>query len=128
VSRKRVELSLCPESKASYIVFLFLRVDEVHEILLYLFIDRYYPHHRCDSSSTPGCERQKKTTKKNLKGFCEVMNLNDWSCSFQAHKILHKLFFLCCLIPSDSYHFSLGLLIALQKRNPFFFKLITQTT
>lgn len=56
------------------------------------------------------------------------MNLNDWSCSFQAHKILHKLFFLCCLIPSDSYHFSLGLLMALQKIYIFLFSKLTQTT
>lgn len=51
---KGFQQELSPESKASDIVFLF-RTNEVDEILLYSFIDWYYPHHRCDSSSSSGC-------------------------------------------------------------------------
>lgn len=42
------------------------------------------------------------------------MNLKYWSRSFVGFRILHKLFFLCCLIPSDFYHFSPGFLLKFQ--------------
>jgi len=69
----------------------------------------------------------KKKTKKNLKGFCEVTNLNDWSCSFQAHKILQA--FLSLLFNSFRLvSFLSWVTHCITKKKSFFVKLITQTT